>query len=407
MLTALEQLPPNELVHRHERCRNLLSQRLPEAGGLLVSSRILIYYLTGTLGVGLVWLPLEGEPVLLVRKGMERAKLESPLVHIFPFKSYKEVPSLCAAAESPLSPVIAIDKNGLSWSMAEVLQNRLNQYRFLSGDAILTETRMLKTPWELNKLRLCGERHRKALDEVLPLRIHAGLSELQIAHRAAMTFFECGNSGLLRMNAYGEENFLGYVSAGDSGNYPTYYNGPLGCRGLHPAVPFLGDAGTIWKSEMLLSTDLGFNVEGYNTDKTQTYWSGSPSSIPDDLRRAHDVCIQIYEQITEELKPGSLPEELWNKAVKIANEAGQSEGFMGLGRDKVPFLGHGIGLAVDESPVFAAGFTTPLEAGMVVAIEPKIGIPGRGMTGVEHTLEITEKGARSLTGSTKQILSVS
>lgn len=407
MRTALERFPLDELVHRHERCRKLLSQRLPEAGGLLVSSRILIYYLTGTLGVGLVWLPLEGEPVLLVRKGMERAKLESPLVHIFSFKSYKDVPSLCAVAESPLSPILAVDKNGLSWSMAELLQSRLDKYRFLSGDAVLTEVRMLKTPWELNKLRLCGERHRKALDELLPSRIHAGMSELQIAHKAAITFFECGNSGILRMNAYGEENFLGYVSAGDSGNYPTYYNGPLGCRGLHPTVPFLGDAGTVWQSEMLLSTDLGFNVEGYNTDKTQTYWSGSVSSIPDALRRAHDVCVEVYDKITEELKPGTTPEALWNKAVEIVNKAGQSEGFMGLGRDKVPFLGHGIGLAVDESPVFAAGFAKPLEAGMVVAIEPKIGIPGIGMTGVEHTLEITEKGACSLTGSTKHILPVS
>lgn len=82
----------------------------------------------------------------------------------------------------------------------------------------------------------------------------------------------------------------------------------------------------------------------------------------------------------------------------VAQREGQMDGFMGLGRDKVPFLGHGIGLTVDETPVFAKGFTAPLEQGMVVAIEPKIGIPGSGMVGLEHTLEITASGARPLTG---------
>ena len=50
------------------------------------------------------------------------------------------------------------------------------------------------------------------------------------------------------------------------------------------------------------------------------------------------------------------------------------------------------------------GFTAPLEQGMVVAIEPKIGIPGSGMVGLEHTLEITASGARPLTGTSKQII---
>lgn len=61
-------------------------------------------------------------------------------------------------------------------------------------------------------------------------------------------------------------------------------------------------------------------------------------------------------------------------------------------------------MTVDECPAFARGFVEPLEKGMVVALEPKIGLPGIGMVGLEHTLEITEEGARSLTGIQKEII---
>lgn len=141
------------------------------------------------------------------------------------------------------------------------------------------------------------------------------------------------------MNAHGEENFFGYASAGESGNYPTYYNGPLGCVGMHPATPFLGGE-RVWEKESPLSIDMGFNVDGYNTDRTQIYWSGS---VPEAVRRAQAVCIDIFEQAVDALKPGAVPAMLWENACALAEREGQMEGFMGLGADKVAFLGHGIG----------------------------------------------------------------
>ena len=171
-----------------------------------------------------------------------------------------------------------------------------------------------------------------------------------------------------------------------------------------PAIPFMGNAERVWQDRSLLSIDMGFNVEGYNTDRTQVYWSGAADTIPDPIRRAHAVCVEIFEQAAAALKPGAVPAEIWTEACAVAQREGQMDGFMGLGRDKVPFLGHGIGLTVDETPVFAKGFTAPLEQGMVVAIEPKIGIPGAGMVGLEHTLEITASGVRPLTGTSKHII---
>lgn len=399
-------VPSEELARRYERCRRLLQQYAPDAGGMLVVSRINIYYLTGTLGWGLVWLPLEGEPVLMLRKGLERAAMESPLRHVVPFKSYKEVAALCTECGSPLTPVIAVDKNGFSWTMAEMLQSRLSSIRFASCDAVLAQARAVKSAWELGVLRRCGALHAAVLDDALPARMRPGMNEQEIARLYVEAVFACGGNGMLRMSAHGEENFFGYASAGTSGIYPTYYNGPLGCKGMCPAIPFMGDAERVWERGAPLSIDMGFNAEGYNTDRTQVYWSGPTASIPEEVRRAHAVCVEVFERTAAELKPGAVPAKLWEQACTLVEREGQTEGFMGLGRNKVPFLGHGIGLSVDETPVFAKGFAAPLEEGMVVAIEPKIGIPGIGMVGLEHTLEITASGSRSLTDTETGLIGI-
>lgn len=404
MYTALETLPKFEASRRQALCQRFLHELCPEAGGLLVCSRIDIYYLTGSLALGLLWLPLQGEAVLLLRKGTERAKLESPLENIFSFKSYGDLAKLCAEAGSPLSKCIAADMGKFTWGMSQMLQAKLPEVKFVNGDAVLQRARSLKSPWEVSKMRLAGERHRLCIEELLPAQMHSGMSELEIAHLSWKIFLETGHTGIIRMQAQGEENFLGFVSAGESSLYPTYYNGPTGCKGVHSTVPFMGDAGTIWQPESLLATDLGYTLEGYQSDKSQVYWSGKPSTIPDIVKNAHAVACEIYLATLAALRPGAIPAEIWTKALHMAEKLGQSDGFMGFLPDKVPFLGHGIGLTVDEYPAFAKGFMEPLQVGMTVAIEPKISVPGYGMVGLENTILITDKGCESLTGEQLEII---
>ena len=363
----------------------------------MVFSRLGLYYLTGTFGNGVLWLPLEGRPVLLIRKGIERARLESPLEDIVSFRSYGDLPGLCAEAGSPLSGAVAAEMNGLSWALSGLLTSRLKDVRFLPGDMILSRAQAVKSPWELEKMRLCGARHAQALVRMLPRLIRPGMSERQVSHAVWEAFFELGHQGMMRMGAHGEEIFLGHVSAGDSGNYPSVFNGPLGLRGEHPAVPFMGYAGSVWKKGSPLSVDCGFSLEGYVSDKTQVYWAGPESSIPDEVRRAHDFCVAAQNWTAENLKPGAVPSRLYAHCLEWAAREGLAEGFMGLGANKVPFLGHGIGLTVDAWPVLAKGFDEPLEEGVVMAVEPKMGIAGLGMVGVENTFAVGAAGGECLT----------
>lgn len=406
MYTAIEVLSSQELDLRQQSVRKHLRTIAPDATGLLVFSRVDIYYLSGTLGNGILWLPQEGEAVLMVRKGLERCQLESPLTHIVPFKSYSDLPALCAACGSGLQGRVAAQMSALPWSLATMLQTRLPGCTFVPGDQALVLARSVKSPWELQKMRLAGARHHDALTRILPPLLHPGMTEREIAHVSWQVFFQQGHGGQNRLGNYGEDVFLGHIAAGNNGNYPSHFNGPLGLKGEHPAIPFMGYAGSVWQNHSPLALDIGFVLEGYHTDKTQLYWAGSPASLPDALRRAQDACLRIQRVAAEALRPGAIPSQIWQQARQQAAADGFEEGFMGLGGNKVQFLGHGIGLVIDEYPVLASRFDAPLQEGMVLAIEPKIGIDGCGMVGAEDTFVVTPSGGQCITGSPQDIICI-
>jgi Xaa-Pro aminopeptidase len=394
-----ENLSLHELEQRWNRCRTLLKTYIPGAQGLMVFSRLNIYYFSGTFGNGLLWLPLEGYPVLLCRRGRERAQMESPMEHIYPFHSYKDIEVLLRSAGAPLPGAFAVEMNGLSWALGNSFSKYLSGFKHLPGDKVIAMTRGRKTEWELVRLRSAGTSHEKCLMELLPPLLGKGMTELEIAHLISRLFFQEGHHGILRMESYGEEVYLGHISIGESGNYPSVFNGPVGLRGAHPAVPYMGSNDIAWKEGQPLTIDNGFTLEGYHTDKTQVYWLGEQSSIPSTVLAAHNFCIELQEWIAGNLKPGVLPSELWRHSRESADRHGWSEGFMGLGKNKVNFVGHGIGLAIDEYPVLTEGFDLPLEEGMVLAVEPKIGIRDVGIVGVENTYEVTPAGGKCLTGA--------
>lgn len=396
-----------ELETRWDRCRRLLQEHIPAAEGIAVFSRLNIYYFTGTFGNGLFWLPLEGEPALLCRRGWDRARIESPLGHIAPFYTYKDVEGLLREAGSPMGRIVAAEMNGLSWMLGNSFMKYLAGREFVPGDTVLSIARSRKTPWEIEKIRIAGRKHETCLVDLLPGLLRKGMSEFEIAHAISHLFFGQGHHGILRMENYGEEVYLGHISIGESGNYPSVFNGPLGLRGVHPAVPHMGSKHVHWEEGMPLSVDNGFMHEGYQTDKTQVYWLGDRASISSPVRAAFDCCVEIQSLIAGHLRPGVPPSDVWQLSLELARKKGFEHGFMGLAGNKVGFVGHGIGLAIDEYPALANGFDLPLEAGMALAIEPKIGIAGVGMVGLENTFEVTPGGGTCLTGEQHAIICVS
>lgn len=399
-------IPAKELTSRWDRCRKILQQSIPQAQGILIFSRLNIYYFSGSFVSGVFWLPIDGEPILFCRRGIDRAKIESPLNNIYSFKSYNDIERILNDLGLYLPKLVAAEMNGLSWALSNSLIKNLPTNQFVPADKIIGMCRAKKSDWELTIIREAGSKHARCLTKLLPPFLHEGISELEISHKVFELFFSEGHLGILRMENYGEEVFLGHVSAGDSANYPSVFNGPVGLRGVHPVAPYMGSAEVEWTTGKPLIIDVGYTLSGYTTDKTQVYWLGDRKSIPPKSMKAHSFCIELQTQIAELLRPGILPSQIWNKCLSKTKISEWHEGFMGLGKNKVFFVGHGIGLAVDEYPVLAYGFDSPLEEGMTIAIEPKIGIPDFGMVGVENTFEVTREGGICLTGDNFDIITI-
>ena len=399
-------IPAQELAYRWDRCKNLLHQFIPQAGGILVFSRLNIYYFSGSFASGVFWLPLSGDPVLFCRRGDERAKIESPMNHIYPFRSYSDIETILNDLGFSLPKLVAAEMNGLSWALSNSLTKHLSAHKFVPADRIIGMSRAKKSERELNILREAGAKHARCLTKLLPPFLHNGISELEISHKISELFFSEGHLGILRMENYGEEIFLGHISVGESANYPSVFNGPVGLRGVHPATPYMGAAEVRWTAGQPLTIDNGFTLAGYMTDKTQVYWLGDKEKMPVNAVKAHNFCIDLQDEIAEILRPGTLPSEIWKHCYTKVERSEWRDGFMGLGKNKVFFVGHGIGLAIDEYPALANGFDLPLEEGMTLAIEPKIGIPGFGMVGVENTFEVTTAGGKCLTGENFDIITI-
>ena len=172
---------------------------------------------------------------------------------------------------------------------------------------------------------------------------------------------------------------------------------------MSPAVPLIGSRERKLRKGDLVFVDVGFGVEGYNTDKTTTYMFGSP--LPQYAIDIHNKCVDIQNEIAAMLKPGAIPSEIYNIIMSGLDEE-FLQNFMGFGNRKVKFLGHSIGLQIDEMPIIAEGFDDPLQEGMVFALEPKRGIANIGMVGIENTFIVTARGGECITGDNPGLIPV-
>ncbi len=362
--------------------------------GALFIFPIDVYYFSGTRQNSTLWIPAEGEPLLLVRKSLARAREESALADIRPFPSSKDFPSLFDER---------VQKIGFTFDVAPVQQ--LNYYGKLLGkrefvdiSPLNRELRSVKSAFELEQLRLSGSKLCSVFSQV-PQFLTTGMREIDLAAEFEYRLRKAGNEGFVRMRAYNQELFMGLaVSAGG----PSYgfFDGAVTGRGLSNASPHGASTEVIADNVPVLLDYTGvFN--GYITDMTRIFVLGS---LDPELHRAFIVAQEIQDTLQRALKPGTICEELFFMAANMAEQAGLGKNFMGMPGEQARFVGHGVGLELDEFPVIAQGFKVPLQAGQTIAIEPKFVVPGKGVIGIENTFSVTVNGGDKLTDLADDIM---
>ena len=106
--------------------------------------------------------------------------------------------------------------------------------------------------------------------------------------------------------------------------------------------------------------------------------------------------LDLQAQIKAAAKPGVTAGDIYDLGMEIAEQAGYAKNFMGADTGRIQFIGHGVGLELDEFPFLAKGQDMPLAEGMVVALEPKLIFPGRGVVGIENTHVVAMDGLKQL-----------
>lgn len=368
---------------------DMLRQRLEGAGldGCLLVSAIDVFYFSGTRQNSILWVPRDSAPVLLVRKSYRRAILESAIGDIRPFPPSRDLPAVFGEG----AKTIGLTFDVLPVQHLNFYQGLLKGREFRDISQVNRELRSVKSAWELDQMRQCGSLLSEAF-RTIPEYLRPGLRELDLAAEFEYRLRKAGIGGYLRIRGFNQE-ITGLAVSGASAAEAGCFDGPVTGKGYWTSAPY-GPSEAVIPANAPVMVDYGGFYNGYIVDMTRIFCIGS---LAPELEHAFRVSLAIQELLREKLVPGAVCEDLYREAYGMASDAGFVDYLMGPPGDQAKFVGHGVGLELDELPVLAPKFTALLAAGQTVAVEPKFIFPGKGAVGIENTFAVTDRGGEKLT----------
>ena len=373
-------VPTSELEERQSRFIKAL-----DGGSAWVNDPVDMYWLVGNRQSGGVHFAVDGTVTQYVRNSLERARFESggdDAPH-----NIVSHPRMAALSES-VSDTPAIQLGRIPASDAEFLQAKLG----VGGDCtqIIWTLREIKTNWEIERMRESGEIQRQMFQAIDDFG-KEGVTELELAGVADNVSRAAGFGSFVRMRKWPMDCDRVVVASGRAGGVPTFFDSAVGGTGAHPLAA-LGAGFTRVKAGDPVLVDIVHVHRGYVADMTRMFSVGPLSS--EWVSRLEDM-EEIAITVRHSLGRGEDCAAAWATGVSKAEEMGHGEHLMGMGSDQARFLGHSIGLELDETPVVAASFVRPLPVGGTMAIEPKV-IHADGAIGVEDCWVRTVDGMSCL-----------
>lgn len=374
-----------ELKQRRDKIRVLMAQQGIDAA--LFTCNVNLIYTYGQVVSGYLYLPLNDSARLFIKRPNN---IEGE--HVRPIRKPEQLPDLLTKLGLPLPQRLMLEGDELSF----------NEYRRLAacfpsaevlpcGSALVRQARSVKTKLEIELFRRSGLAHAKAYAQI-PTVYRPGMTDRELSIEIERLMRLEGNLGIFRVFGQSMEIFMGSLLAGDNAAAPSPYDFALGGEGMDPALPG-GANNTPLQEGQSLMVDLGGNFFGYMGDMSRVFSIGR---LPQQAYDAHQLCLDIQDAIADMARPGVVCEDLYNKAIDMVTRAGMADYFMGVGQ-KAKFIGHGIGLEINEAPVIAPRMKQELEPGMVFALEPKIVLPGVGPVGIENSWAVGAEGLEKLT----------
>ncbi|WP_027717556.1 M24 family metallopeptidase [Desulfovirgula thermocuniculi] len=389
--------PLAELSARMERFQEALGEAGME-GALILQAADLVYF-CGTYQNAHLYVPARGRPLLMVRRSLGRVQPERVPAEVSPLRKPEELPAVLASRGLPLPRVLGMELDVLPVNLF-ARYRKIFPGQIVDCSPLIRKLRAVKSPYEIDLVRESAALADAVLAQV-PGMIRAGRSELELAASVEAAARRAGHLGLIRVRGFNQQEFFyGCILAGPSGGVASYYDSPLGGPGFSPAFPFGVGRHVIAPGEPVMVDFVVVAAGGYQVDVSRVFAVGS---LPPDLVYAHRVALEIQEALVKAARPGTACGELYALACEVAAGAGLAAHFMGCD-EQVRFVGHGVGLELNELPVLAQGVKDKLAPGMVVALEPKFVFPGRGAVGIENTFVVRENGLERLTAYPDEVV---
>ncbi|MDL2321737.1 Xaa-Pro peptidase family protein [Desulfosarcina sp. OttesenSCG-928-B08] len=369
--------------------------------GAMILQNTDLFYFSGTIQQGHLYIPAEGKPVFMVHKSFPRARMESSLGTLIRLDSPKSVMSLIQKNGLKPPTVMGMELDVMPANTYFYYKKLFPQVEIRDVSPAIRMIRSVKSAYELDLIRQAAV-FSGQWAEMVPDMLKVGMTEIEFAGLMEAEARRLGHQGLVRMRMWGAEMFYGHLMAGPSAAVPSCIPSPTGGPSVSPALGQGPGFRKIQPGDLVLF-DYVFAWKGYISDCTRIFSVGEPAP---DMVRAHTAILDLQAHLKPMGKPGIRAGELYREAVAFMTEKGFSENFMGAGEDRVRFIGHGVGLELDELPVIADGQTMELKAGMTIALEPKLIFPGVGVVGIENTHLVTPDGFAQLTHAKEEIVVV-
>jgi Xaa-Pro dipeptidase len=392
----MEKVPAEEIHQRLKKFQADLAAH--DLDGALLFQNVDIFYFTGTIQSSILFIPRQSDPILMVQKGFQRVREESPLKNILAINGKSHLGGTLHDFGIRRIERVGLEMDVLPAHLYLWLGESFPHCRFVDVSGLIRKQRMIKSPYETDQIRKAARILHQGYMEIQGF-IKEGVSELEIDGRLAFIARREGHMGILRMRGWNQEMTYAHVLSGESGSVVSFLNSPHGGSGNTPAMAQGAGFRQLRKNEPI-GIDFGVGINGYLADQFRTFVIGD---LPPDLEKAHRCSREIHDLFAREALPGVPCAHLYAVAKDFALQAGLGECFMGHGEGQVRFIGHGLGLEIDEFPVIAPTFEEELAEGMVIAFEPKFVFPGKGVVGMEDDYVVTSSGVERLT-LTEQVL---
>lgn len=356
---------------------------------VLICDNASLFYLTGRVFAGYMLLHPEGAPEYFIKRPLELSG--NNITYI---RKPEEIPHRIST--------LGLELSTLPYADAIRLQKALGASEIVNISPALMDARAVKTPVEIDRLREDGIRQ-SAIYLHIPRLFRRGMTDLEL--QAAIEYHSRleGCLGIFRVNGPSMELHMGSVLTGDNADTPSPYDFAMGGAGISPALP-VGASGEEIKPDHVVMVDMNGCFNGYMTDMTRMFINADSAAKADPrVIKAWECSRKICHALAASARPGVEAKALFGQALNIARADGLEAYFMGH-RQHAPFVGHGVGIQVNELPVIAPRSKAVMAEGNVIALEPKFVIPGCGAIGIENTYVVTPDGLDCLTNATEEII---